>query len=504
MNRQQRRAALKDGRIEKPAAPDLFPSAVHHYQAGQLKETEHILRRVLALEPDHAEAAFLRGLVAHDTERPEDAITYFRKTIAVQPEHPDAYNGLGMAYRTLDRVEDAVGCFQRALEINPDFAEAHTNCGNALRDLGRLDEAFAHCSRAVALTPGAAEIRNNLGSVLRSLGRVDEAIAEFRQAAGLRPDLTQVHFNLAMALLSRGDLTAGWAKYEWRLQGGVKGIRPRDFSKPQWQGEDLNGRTILLYAEQGLGDTIQFCRYAPLVAARGGRVILEVPRPLVGLLSGLEGVEHVIVAGEPLPVFDFHCSLMSLPNVFGTTLATIPATTPYLPIDEPRRKYWQQRLTSSTGLRIGIVWAGNPNNPDDRQRSLPFAALAPLWNIPGIRWYSLQVGERRADLDAAPPGMIEDLSPALNDFAGTAAVISQLDLVLSVCTSVAHLSGTIGCPTWVMLHFAADWRWMTERQDTPWYPSARLFRQAEPGEWGHVIHNITFQLRDLVHGSSHA
>ena len=248
-------------------------------------------------------------------------------------------------------------------------------------------------------------------------------------------------------------------------------------------GRGLNGRTILLHAEQGLGDTIQFCRYAALIAAQGGRVVLETPRALLKLLTGLQGVERLIATGDPLPAYDFHCPLMSLPHIFATSLATIPAPSSYIRIEEARRRDWRQRLSSATERRVGLVWAGNPQHGNDRNRSLPFSALAPLWNVPGIRWYSLQLGERRADLNTAPLGVIEDLSPYLDDFTETAAAISALDLVLTVDTSVAHLAGAIGHPAWVMLPFVPDWRWLMRREDSPWYRSLRLFRQHRRGAW---------------------
>ena len=414
----------------------------------------------------------------------------YNHAIRLKPVFAEAHSNLGNVLKDLGRLDDAIAAYNNAIQLKPDFAEAHSNLGNALQDLGRLDEAVAAYNQAIRFKPDFAEAHSNLGNALKNLGRLDDAIAAHNSAIFHQPDYAQGHFNLGIGLLLSGDISNGWTEYEWRWRREEKAAALRGFSKPQWQGEAVNGRTVLLHAEQGLGDTIQFCRYAALVAARGGRVILQTPRPLLSALSGVKGVDRLIAAGAPLPAFDVHCPLMSLPHIFGTRLATIPAPLAYIPVEEAKRRNWRQFFSPATGRKIGLVWAGNPQHGNDRNRSLPFAAFAPLWNIPGVRWYSLQVGERRADLDAAPPGVIEDLSPYLDDFAETAAAISQLDLVLTVDTSVAHLAGAIGRPTWVMLPFAPDWRWLMGRQDSPWYPSVRLFRQDRRGAWESVIHSI--------------
>ena len=457
---------------------------------GRLDDAVTAFHTAIGCKPDLVEAQSNLGNALKNLGRLDDAVASYRNAISCKPDFAEAHSNLGNALKELGCLDEAITAHHHAISCKPDFAEAHSNLGTALQELGRLDEAVAAYNTAIRLQPDFAEARSNLGNTLKTLGRLDEAIAAFNAAIACKPDYGNAHFNLGIGLLLSGDLSNGWIEYDWRWREGVKERKLQDLSKPQWRGEDLRGRTILLHAEQGLGDTIQFCRYAPLVAARGGRVVMEAPRALLRLLSGLAGVDRLIGTGEPLPAFDFHCPLMSLPTVFGTTLATIPATIPYLPVEEARRRHWQQRLSASAGRRVGIVWAGNREHKNDRNRSLPFAALAPLWNIPGIRWYSLQVGERRADLAAAPPGVIEDLSPALDDFAETAAALSQLDLVVTVDTSVAHLAGAIGRPTWVMLPSAPDWRWLTERADSPWYPSARLFRQTRRAAWGSVINDV--------------
>ena len=496
-------ALQKLGRLEEAivafnASIRLKPDyADAHYNRGTaLQKLGHLEEAIVAfnasirLKPDYADAHYSRGVALRSLDRLEEAISAYTASLSLKPDLAEAHADLGSVLHDLDRLEEAFVAFNTALHFKPDLAEAHCNLGAVLHDLGRLEDAIVACNTALHFKPDLAEAHCNLGGVLDDLGRLEDAITAYNIALHFKPDLAKAHFNRGLALLSSGDLSNGWTEYEWRLRGGAKGLKPHGFSEPQWQGEALNGRTILLHAEQGLGDTIQFCRYATLVAARGGRVILQTPRALLRLLSGLPGVERLIATGEPLPAYDFHCPLMSLPHIFGTSLATIPAPLSYIQVEEVLRSKWQSRLSPTAGRRVGLVWAGNPKYKKDRDRSLPFAALAPLWNIPGIRWYSLQVGGRRANLDAAPPGIIEDLSPALDDFAETAAAISQLDLVLTSDTSVAHLAGALGRPTWVMLSFAPDWRWLTKREDSPWYPSVRLFRQTERGEWGNVIQSV--------------
>jgi tetratricopeptide (TPR) repeat protein len=457
---------------------------------GQFDNAIAAYNKAIRLKPNFAEAHSDLGNVLQNSGRLEEAVAAYHNAIGCKPDFAAAHSNLGNVLKGLGRLEEAIAAYNKAIRLQPNFTEAHANLGNALQDLGRLDEAVAAYHKAIGFKPDFADAHSGLGNALKNLGRLDDAIAAHNTAIGHQPDYVQGHFNLGIGLLLSGDITNGWAEYEWRWRKAENEAALRGFSKPQWQGEEVNGRTILLHAEQGLGDTIQFCRYATLVAARGAHVLLQAPRSLLTVLSGLKGVDRVITTDEPLPPFDFHCPLMSLPHIFGTGLATIPAPFSYIPINEAKRRNWQQRLAPAAGRRIGIVWAGNPQHGNDRNRSLPFAALAPLWNIPGIRWYSLQVGERRADLDAAPPGVIEDLSPSLEDFAQTAAALSQLDLVLTVDTSVAHLAGAIGHPTWVMLPFVPDWRWLMGRQDSPWYPSVRLFRQVQYGAWGSVIHSV--------------
>jgi len=365
------------------------------------------------------------------------------------------------------RGGETVAAFQRAVELKADYVFAHCDLGVALMEAGRLAEAVAAFEAAMALAPGFAPARTQ-------------------------------H---AMTLLLRGDFERGWPEYEWRWR--TEGFTPprRELTQPMWDGREFAGRTLLLHAEQGYGDTIQFVRYAPMVAQRGGRVLLEAPAKLTRLLRGLPGVAQVIPAGAALPAFDLRCALMSLPGVFKTTLSSIPAPVQYLKADEGLAASWANRLGKSAGLRVGIVWAGRRSHVGDFNRSIKLAALAPLAGVAGVRFFSLQKDDTAGEANHPPEGMnLIDLTADLTDFADTAAVISQMDVIISVDTAVAHLAGALGKPVWVMLPFLPDWRWLLNRDDSPWYPTMRLFRQKMPEQWSEVVASVAAALGDLQGG----
>ena len=331
------------------------------------------------------------------------------------------------------------------------------------------------------------------------LGRPGPAAADFARALADRQQDAGLHWNLGFARLMAGDYAGGWPEFEWRRHDDRAEPPWRRFSQPTWRGEALEGRTILLYAEQGLGDTLQFLRYVPLVAARGGRVVLEVQPSLMPLMAGVDGPQQVIARDDPLPPFNLECPLMSLPRAFGTVVNEMPADIPYLRADAARVAHWRGRLAAGEGLRVGLVWAGNPRFPGDDQRSPRLAGLRGLLDVPGCRFYGLQMGPGRADLvDAVMPDGFTDLAPEIADFADTAAIMANLDLVVSSCTGPAHLAGALGVPLWLALPFSADWRWMTGRDDSPWYPTARLFRQPTPGDWNSVAGRMAAELSVLV------
>jgi len=380
-----------------------------------------------------------------------------------------------------------VARYERALALVPDHPEALSNLGVALVDLGRPAEAIAHYERALVSQPDRAETHTNLGIALQRQGQHAEALVCYGRALALKPDYAEAHFNRAWALLWTGELDEGWLEYEWRF---TVARYDRKFDQPLWSGEPLAGQSILIHAEQGFGDTLQFVRYVPAVAERGGKVVLEVPKPLGRLAGTVAGVSEVVAAGDTLSAFDCHCPLLSLPRVFKTNLATIPDAVPYLSVSAEASAAWAERVAPASGLRVGIVWAGTTVGAIDLR------SLQPLWEVAGISWFSLQAGERCGDISLLHDVKIVDLSPWLTDFAETAAAVCQMDLVISVDTSVAHLAGALGRPVWIMLPYWPDWRWLIERADSPWYPTARLFRQKKAGDWSCVAREVAAALAD--------
>jgi Flp pilus assembly protein TadD len=478
-----------------PAAQRAFMTAVAHHQAARLAEAVTFYRRALALHPGYVEAHQNLGSALSDLGQSDASIGCFRKALGLRPDYPMAHLNLGNALWAKGHADEAVAAYDRAIALQPDFAEAHTFRAIVLGEQGRTESAIAACRRALALRPGLPDAHNTLGNLLRATGRVAEAVGCYRRALVLMPDYPDAHFNLGMALLALGDFEAGWPAYEWRWRTPQMAAAARRFPKPQWRGEAARGQRLLIHAEQGLGDTLQFCRFVPLAAERGLRVVLEVPRPLVRLCATLPGYEVIVAAGEPLPEFDLHCPMASLPLALGTTLAMIPAAVPYLGTDAAAVAAWRQRLPAD-GLRVGLVWAGNPSldRPAraamDRRRSLAPARLAGLLAVPGVRFVSLQ-----KDGPALPPGTpVLDMMADVRDFADTAALVANLDLVIAVDTAMAHLTGALGKPVWMLDRFDPDWRWLMGRRDSPWYPTMRIYRQPAPGDWESVLAEVA---RDL-------
>jgi Flp pilus assembly protein TadD len=443
----------------------LFAAAVQHYQAGRRDDAEQLFRQVLAASPRHADSLHMLGALAHQTGRHDLAV---------------------------DLISEAIAS-------NPTEASMHSNLGNMHIHLGRLDEAVACYRRAVDLRPNFSEALNNLGNALKARKQFDEAIASYRAAIEVRPDDPELHYNLGMALLAHGELADGWPEHEWRWKTRQLRNGRRDFAQPQWRGEPSVGQTLLIHAEQGYGDTIQFCRYAPLVAARGPRVILEAPAPLTRLLQSLPGIDRVVTHGEALPEFDLHCPMLSLPPALGTTLATIPGDVPYLHADPAQAEAWRTRLAAlgNQGPRIGLVWNGNPRvellsaAALGRWRSFSPDQLAPLFEQPGHHFVSLQ-----KDGPEAPRHFpLTDFMAEMDDFADTAALIANLDLIISIDTSVAHLAAALGKPVWLLACFDPCWRWLGGRRDSPWYPGMRLYLQPRPGDWDAVLADVARDLR---------
>lgn len=465
--------------------------------------------RAIALLPQNAEAIYNKGRAQLALGQIGDALDSFNRAIVLRPDYIDAYLTRGVTLAQAGDHGGAIENFDRALQLHPNIPDAHFNRGNALAELGRYDQALAAYGRALALDPAHADALNNRGNVLRLLGRNDEALADFSSGSAARPEFAGVLVNRAMALLLMGRYSEGWPAYEARFATPELSPLMRRFTQPRWTGaQDVAGKTVLLMAEQGLGDTLQFCRYAAMVAARGARVIMEVQPSLKTLLSRLDGVSALYGENEQLPGFDYYVPLLSLPAVFGTTLDSIPKPAVFQPVPAKVAE-WATRMPPGQGLRVGLVWAGQsrPGMPAaaaiDRKRSIPLAAFAPLGEVPGVRFFSLQKGEPAAQLaEVTARGWtgprIVDTSGELVDFSDTAAACVNLDLVVTCDTAVAHLAGSMNRPTWVLSRADGCWRWLAQGTGSPWYPSVRLFRQKTTYDWAPVIAEVKSALEGLA------
>jgi tetratricopeptide (TPR) repeat protein len=452
---------------------------------GKLDDAILCYQRALLLQPASIETLANYGAALCDKGALDLASEQYERALALGPSRVETLNGFGIVLREQGNTDTAIAQFRHALSLDPARGETHNNLAIALEQAGDLTAATAHYRQAVSLSPQQPEIHNNLGNALEHQGLLDEATACYEQALALKPDYAEAHYNRSLLRLLLRDYVRGWAEYEWRWRCKANPGRPHTPS-PRWSGEPLAGKTILILTEQGFGDTLQFLRYVPMLAGRGARVMLTVPRPLIRLTRELTGAITVLTEGDSPTDIDFHCPLLSLPHLFGTTLETIPASVPYLAPPGTASAVWERRLPVSADLRIGLVWSGNPNSRINARRSIEFSALEPLWEIPGTSWYSLQVGSPRDDITLAGQA-ITDLSPFLTDFAETAAAICRLDLIISVETAVAHLAGALGRPVWVPLTVVPAWRWLLDRADSPWYPTMRLYRQTIAGDWAAVI-----------------
>jgi len=527
-----------------PPLPQTLQSAVQHHQAGNLQQAEQLYRQILAVDPRHVDALHLLGLVALQVGRHDFAVQYISEALQLRPTFAEAHNSLGVALLEQGKPADAAQCHRRALELKPGFVEAHVNMGNASKDLGKLDDAVASYRQALALRPGYAEALVNMGHALKELGqpeeavvqlrealrlnpnipeahnnlanalkeqmKLEEAIASYREAIRLRPSFADAHRNLGMLLLLMGRFAEGWAEYEWRWQ--CREFTMPALRQPLWDGSPLAGRTILLHAEQGFGDAIQFARFATEVKRRGAAAVyLGCSPPLLRLLARCPGVDQVF-PGDPLPPFHVHIPLLSLPRLLGANSLESVAAKAYLDVDPGLVEHWRRLLglrmaDANAGprnpqsairnpqLNVGIVWQGRPDHRGDRWRSVALRHFARLKDVPGVRLVSLQKELGREQL-AQTPELALDLGPELTDLADTAAVLKNLDLLVTVDTSVAHLAGALGVPAWVALPYIPDWRWLLDREDSPWYPSLRLFRQRRLGDWDEVFARIAVSLQD--------
>jgi Flp pilus assembly protein TadD len=500
-------------------------------EQGLVQEAAVNLRKAIAIRPHHTDAINGLGIVLAAQRNLRKAISCFRHVVRLRPGDTVAHGNLGNALQQLGRLDDARVSLQEALRLDPANAGASYNLGfvfqaqekwqeaaaaferavlasdavahhdraNALRRQGRLDEAESSLREALKLCPDYAEAYHSLGIVLVKQERLTEAIANYQQAIRLKPDHASAHRNLGLALLAGGDFAAGWKEYEWRWQ--TKKLPKREFAQPRWDGGPLAAKTILLCAEQGLGDTIQFVRYAALAEQRGGTVVVECQKALVALLAGCPGIFRLVSHGEPLPDFEVQAPLLSLPAICGTTLDTIPATVPYLTPRPDLVEHWRDELAAIAGFKVGIAWQGSPAYQDDGFRSPQLACLRSLSQLPGVRLVSWQKGLGTEQLKEAAGRGIVDFGERLDNrggFLDTAAIIEHLDLVISSDTAVAHLAGALAAPVWVALCKGADWRWLLDREESPWYPTMRLFRQENLGDWHEVFERMAQELAKQI------
>ncbi len=466
---------------------------------NRLAEAEASLHEALRLAPNYVEAHNNLGNVLKDRGRPADAEACYRHALQLRPDSVLAHNNLGALLTETGRAGEAVATLGEALRLNPKYPEAHNNLGNALREQGDVDGALASYRRALGLRPDYPEAHNNLGATLAQHEQFDEALACYGRALEPRPDYAQAHLNRALAWLLLGDYERGWPEYEWRLK--ARDAVP--LARPRWDGAPLQGKTILLHAEQGLGDTIQFARFAALVEQKGGTVVLACQKPLSRLLAGCAGY-RLVALDEALPPFDVHAPLLSLPAILGTTLATVPADVPYLRADPALTEHWRAELAALPGFKVGIAWQGNPGYPWDRARSIPLKEFAALAAVDSVRLVSLQKGpgtEQLGQIDFPVLDLGKRLDEANGPFVDTAALIAALDLVVTSDSAVAHLAGALGARAWVVLPKVPDYRWLLGRGDCPWYPTVRLFRQERPGDWASVFRRVADELPSLRPGS---
>jgi Flp pilus assembly protein TadD len=456
---------------------------------GRLDEAVRAYEAAIARDPALAEAHYNLGVALGAQGRIADAARSWRRAAELKPGFVPALNNLGSALLELGDVQGAAAQHRLALKADPRSAGAMINLGNALRLMGDAAGAVAQYRAALDLARDTAMTEANMALALRDLGRLDEAEGAYRRAIALKPDYAVAHKDLGMLLLLRGRYDEGWREYQWRWKTPLH--RPREYGKPLWRGEDIAGRAILLHMDQGHGDTIHFLRYAPLVAERGARVVLEVQPSLLRLASGLAGVQALVAAGETPPPVDLVCPLLDLPGIFGTRPGAIPAGIPYLSAEPEAEAAWRRRLAAKPGMKVGLVWAGNAAFSDDFRRSPGAKPLAALLTVPGVHFVSLQAGPAAASIGGVPGGgKVERAGEEFRDFADTAACIAALDLVISSCTSVPHLAGAMGKTLWLALGKVPDWRWGLTGGTCEWYPTARLFRQETPGDWEGVFRRM--------------
>lgn len=497
---------------------------------GQIDEAISSYKMALTKDPNLADAYYNMGNAYRDSYRFDEAISSYKAALDINPNMTFAHHNLGDAYKNQGMLNEAIRCYQNAIEINSDYAEGYNSIGNALKDEGKLEEAIIYYNKALQikpdyayayynlanifqnqgkfekaisyycialhLKPSSIEVYNNIGNAYLDQGCFDRALFYYQEGLKKKPSYAEIIFNQATTHLLKGNLIKGWEGYEWRFRRSAKHtVYIHSYDKPRWDGSFFRGKRLFVHAEQGLGDALQFVRYLPMVKARGGTVIFESPKQLFGLMQNFPGIDELTIMSyekKSDKEFDFYIPLMSLPWIFKTTIDTIPAKIPYFSSDPIKCKYWRRRLAGD-GFKVGLVWSGQYRPPYDR--FILLEKFAPICKIKGVRLYGLQKGDAAGQIDRLPEDMqIINLGDELVDFTDTAALIENLDLIISIDTSVVHLAGAMAKPTWVLLRFIPDFRWLMHREDSPWYPTVRLFRQSVRGDWDSVILKVAREL----------
>ncbi len=467
--------------------------------SGDIKLAGLFSSRAVALAPGLAVAHYNYGLSAKLSNQVKSAYRAFRKSLDLEPEFSAALFELGQLHQMENDNELAEKCYRSALEVDSTFFEAHVNLGNILRENFEVEEAIIHYRAALAIRSDKATVHANLGVALQELGQAQEALEAYDKSLKLDFDNPETQRNRSQLLLQMGQYAEGWEAFEWRWKTEHFRTIRREWQRPEWNGESGSDITVLVHSEQGFGDTIQFSRYLPIIAPRVGRVLAECPLQLVDLISRCEGVDDVISTGAPLPEYDFHIPMMSLPRVCGTSLDNVPAQVPYLRVTSRLREEWADRIGGKGQIKVGVVWKGSYFHKRNAWRSPGIAELKPLFELTEIDWISLQKDDEAKDIQFQSISTdILAIGSTLRDFSDTAAVITHLDLVITPDTAVAHLAGALNYPVWLMLPHVAEWRWLMERHDTPWYPSMRLFRQTNRGDWSSLISNMVSQLKNMI------
>ena len=459
------------------------------YKQGKCDKAIEAYQRAIQIQPDFAEAYNNLGMVLKKKGELDAAVQVHHQALRIQPDFAEAHRNLGDILQKQGKYDKAVEAYQRAIQIQPNYAAAYNNLGIAWQKQGKLEQASQIYHKTLVIRPNYPQAYNNLANTLKEQGKLKEAVQAYHKAIEINPDYIDAHKNLGIVLLLQGDFQRGWQEYEWRLKSEDLCVANR--AQTRWNGSSLSGKTILLYAEQGFGDTIQFIRYVHLLAEYNTEIIVECQSELVPLFKNIGAIKKTIVAGESSPKFDVNASLLSLPGILGTDLNSIPVKIPYL----YAKSGSHTNLETCSEYKVGIVWAGNLKHPNDNNRSVELQQFSVLFDVEACQFFSLQVGSRRDDIIRYYySNTIIDLGGDFSNFSDTAAAILELDLVISVDTAVAHLAGALGKPIWVLLPFMPDWRWLLERENTPWYPTMRLFRQTDTRNWAEVLQKVRFEL----------